>query len=326
MRSVVRRSYSDALSRSERSRSPSPWSLRSLALTQSAATAKHTDDPKSRAARFSSNHSMSSRLASPHPVDAGEGNGDGDKGVALCPPECITGSASACHSSEEETRVPRHNATCLGYGGARREPLTDREAIRAYRTLMLGLADFDDEAEPTPAQGEELRRDGIRMRAFWLTTYGSLVCVEEPSKDLKFCKLRRDNLRTALALWTTKPELCAQGVKASSAAHAALIEMCGEASRLSRGRFYNLYARYLLPVETEEKAKAGCPEVLLARRQTPYRRRHETPVDERSITTREIRTQIPLELLKTYACPLSDRALGVTLRRSGKEILTPVCG
>lgn len=35
---------------------------------------------------------------------------------------------------------------------------------------------------------------------------------------------------------------------------------------------------------------------------------------------------VPLELLKTYACPLSDRALGVTLRRSGKEILTPVCG
>lgn len=267
-------------------------------------------------------------FASPRPVDAGEGNGDG---VALCPPECITGSASACHSSEEETRpsrftvaeftlplrvhfrycwlfsgVPRRNATRSGYGGAGGEPLTDREAIRANRALMSGLADFDDEAEPTPARGEELRRDGIGMRAFWLTTYGSLVCVEEPSEDLKFRELRRDNLRTALALWTAKPELCAQGVKASSAAHAALIEMCGEASRLSRGRFYNLYARYPLPVETEEKAKAGCPAVPLAGRQPPYRRRRETPVDERSIASREIRTGAELlsELGPMYAAYL----------------------
>ncbi|KAK2812101.1 hypothetical protein Q5P01_000100 [Channa striata] len=210
-----------------------------------------------------------------------EGNGDG---AAVCP-------------------AAQRNAPIRGAGG---EPLTDREAIRANRALMSGLADFDDEAEPTPARGEELRRDGIGMRAFWLTTYGSLVCVEEPSEDLKFRELRRDNLRTALALWTAKPELCAQGVKASSAAHAALIEMCGEASRLSRGRFYNLYARYPLPVETEEKAKAGCPAVPLAGRQPPYRRRRETPVDERSIASREIRTGAELlsELGPMYAAYL----------------------
>lgn len=278
-------------------------------------------------ARFPSNHSMSSRFAdsalgltSARPGDPGEenededdgeGEGDGDTGVALCPVECITSSVSACHAAEEETcpsrstvaeftlplrvhfrycwlfsGVPRRNVMRQGYRGAGDEPLTDREAVRSNRALMSGVVDD----ELVPPSDEDLRQDGIGMRAFWLTTDGSLVCVETPSEDAKFRELRRETLRTALALWTATPALCARNVKASSAAHATLIEICGEASRLSRGRFYNLYAKYPLPVEVEAKPETGCPAGLISRRQPRHRRRYETPVAERAISFREIRT------------------------------------
>ncbi|KAK2814631.1 hypothetical protein Q5P01_001011 [Channa striata] len=175
-----------------------------------------------------------------------------------------------CRGGERRRRVPWRNATRSGYGGAGGEPLTDREAIRATRALMSGLADFDDEAEPTSRPGEELRRR-IGMRAFLADHARSLVWRGGTVQDLKFRELRR---RAPTDRWPCGPrnQNCApQGVKAFERSR-ALIEMCGEASRLSRGRFYNLYARYPLPVETEEKAKAGCPAVPLAGRQPPRRR------------------------------------------------------
>ncbi|KAK2813056.1 hypothetical protein Q5P01_000921 [Channa striata] len=140
---------------------------------------KDTDDPRSRkgsTARRATTDVLafadSAWGSPPRPVDAGRGTETASR--------CVRPNASRQRAGRV-TRVPRRNATRSRYGGAGGEPLTDREAIRANRALMSGLADFDDEAEPT-RPGEELRRDGIGMRAFWLTTHARWSGVEEPSK------------------------------------------------------------------------------------------------------------------------------------------------
>lgn len=89
------------------------------------------------------------------------------------------------------------------------------------------------------------------MKSFWLTTDGRLVCVSRFSEDIKFRYLRERNLRSALSLWITHPELCRETVRASEVAHETLLKLCASATWLSQGRFYNLYARYPLPINNK---------------------------------------------------------------------------
>ena len=125
--------------------------------------------------------------------------------------------------------------------------LTDRESIGFNRTMM------------TSEQPELYRHDKTAynqdVKAFWLTTTGRLVHVDRLSEDVKFRHLRQQNLRVALSLWTTNPDLCEQTMRLSNCAHTNLITICGEAASLSKGRFYNLYANYPLPINAEGDEK-----------------------------------------------------------------------
>lgn len=140
--------------------------------------------------------------------------------------------------------VPWHNTKRLGN---RTQPLTDQELRRLNRALMTG--------EESELCSQVWCCDNIAyqqdMKAFWLTTDGRLVCVDRVSEDVKFRRLRRQNMHVALSLWTTSPDLCGQTMRTSESAHDNLIALCGDAARLSQGRFYNLYANYPLPINTE---------------------------------------------------------------------------
>ena len=225
--------------------------------------------------------SMGSTTNSPsnHNVSAGSVDSarwdDSDDGVViLCPSECITESLSMCHADQEHTSpsrstviefvlpikihlrycwlfsgVPWHNTKRLGN---RTTPLTDQELRRFNRTLMSG-------AEPELCSQVSCDHHSYSqdIKAFWLTADGRLVYVDRISEDIKFRRLRQHNLRVALSLWTTDPELCGQTMRASDSAHDNLIKVCGEAARLSKGRFYNLYANYPLPITTDGEQDAA---------------------------------------------------------------------
>lgn len=180
--------------------------------------------------------------------------------------------------------VPWHNTKRLRH---RTEPLTDRELLCVNRTLMTG---------EEPELCSQVCRDEIAyqqdMKAFWLTTDGRLVNVDRLSEDIKFRYLRQQNMRVALSLWTTNPELCGQTMRASGLAHDNLIKICGEAARLSQGRFYNLYANYPLPINTDGEQDVSL-ELLW--------------VDEKAIDAKEIQNggELLLELQPLYTAYFS---------------------
>lgn len=187
-----------------------------------------------------------------------------DESVTLCPRECITDGSMCLTDKERESPsqstvmefvlplkihfrycwlysgVPWHNTKHLGN---RTEQLPEREWRHMNRTLMA-----HEHAEMCSQVCSVMEADQPDMKAFWLTTDGRLVYVDRFSEDIKFRYLRRQNLRVALSLWTINPELCGQSMQASGSAHANLIRICGEAMTLSHGRFYNVYARYPLPI------------------------------------------------------------------------------
>lgn len=140
--------------------------------------------------------------------------------------------------------VPCYNTESMGNGT---EPLTDRELLRVNRTLMTS-----EEPDLCNQVYEKITyQQETDMKAFWLTTDGRMVFVDRLSEDIKFRYIRERNLRVALSLWATKRELCEQTMRASEVAHNNLIAICGEAARLSEGRFYNLYAKYPLPINSD---------------------------------------------------------------------------
>lgn len=144
--------------------------------------------------------------------------------------------------------VPLRNTARLG---DRAQPLTEKELVGANRALM---------ASGDPELCSRVSRDDVSyqeqaIKAFWLTAEGRLVYVDRVSEDVKFRYLRQYNTSRALSLWTADPELCGQTMRASGAAHENLINICGEAARLSRGKFYNLYANYPLPFQEDEEQR-----------------------------------------------------------------------
>lgn len=139
--------------------------------------------------------------------------------------------------------VPLHTVTHLGNGS---NPLTDHEMLRVNRTLMTG--ENSELCGQVSCDNVAYKQD---VKAFWLTTDGRLVYVDRLSEDIKFRRLRQRNLQVALSLWDTNPELCSRVMRDSGLAHGNLAKMCGEAACLSKGRFYNLYANYPLPRNTE---------------------------------------------------------------------------
>lgn len=166
--------------------------------------------------------------------------------------------------------------------GNRTVPLTDRELLCVNRTLMTG--EESELCRRVYCDEMAYRRD---MKAFWLTTDGRLVLVDQLCEDMKFRRLRQKNLLIALSLWTTDPELCGQTMRASKVAHGNLVTICGEAARLSRGRFHNLYANYPLPVNVDAELNASSELVWL---------------DEKTFQAREIRngSDLLLELQPLY--------------------------
>lgn len=234
---------------------------------------------------------------------------DGDDSVILCPSECITDSLSMCHTDKEQyspsrstviefvlplkvhfrycwlfSGVPWHNTTYLGN---RSNLLTDSELLCVNRTLMTG---------EKPELCSQLSCDNIAykqdIKAFWLTTDGRLVYVDRLSEDIKFRLLRQQNLHVALSLWNTNPELCRRIMRDSGLAHNNLIRICGEAARLSKGRFYNLYANYPLPMNTEGEQDLSLNCIW---------------VNEKDITLKEIRNggELILELQPLYTAYFS---------------------
>ena len=206
-------------------------------------------------------------VAALHPaIDWSSGD---DDSVMLCPTECLT-DRSMCLTDEERENPSRptvmafvlplkiHFRYCWLYSGVpwrnttrlgnRTAPLTKRELHHVNRTLMGH--DITELCNQVCAVETADQQD---MKAFWLTTEGRLVCVDRLSEDLKFRHIRQRNLRVALSLWTSNPELCGQTMRTSGSAHANLIRICGEAMSLSQGSFYNLYAKYPLPVDTTAK-------------------------------------------------------------------------
>lgn len=180
--------------------------------------------------------------------------------------------------------VPCHTAKRLF---TRPEPLTDRELLWVNRTLMT-----DDEPElcsQVCCDKIALQQD---IKAFWLTTDGRLVYVDRLSEDIKFRRLRLQNLRVALSLWTTNPELCGQGMRASGLAHGNLIGICGEAARLSKGNFYNLYTKYPLPINTDGEKNLSIEIMWVA---------------EKTIASKEIRSggELLLQLQPLYSAYFS---------------------
>ncbi|KAE8277814.1 hypothetical protein D5F01_LYC24141 [Larimichthys crocea] len=259
-----------------------------------------------------SNHEVSSgfedsdRRGARNPVEAHavlDWSSDEDD-IVLCPSECIMGSLSACHTEKERASpsrstltefvlplkihfrycwlfsgVPWHNTTRLGN---RTVLLTDRELLYVNRTLMTG--EESELCRSVYCDEMAYRRD---MRAFWLTTDGRLVLVDQLCEDMKFRRLRQKNLLIALSLWTTDPELCGQTMRASKVAHGNLVTICGEAARLSRGRFHNLYANYPLPVNVDAEQNASSESIWL---------------DEKTFQAREIRngSDLLLEIQPLY--------------------------
>lgn len=182
------------------------------------------------------------------------------------------------------------------------EPSTDRELVCFNRLLMT------DET-PTLCSQVYCDKNGYQhqtMKAFWLTTDGRLVHVDRASEDIKFRYLRQQNLRVALSLWTTNPELCGQTMRDSALAHNNLIRICGEAARLSQGRFYNLYANYPLPINDIDGRRNGpLPDI--------------PTVDENTIDAKETRFggELLLELQPLYASYFSfitDTSTSETLK------------
>lgn len=171
--------------------------------------------------------------------------------------------------------------------GNRAGPLTNRELLCVNRTLMTG-----EEPELLGHTWDEIPYHQDTLKAFWLTTNGRLVYVDRFSEDIKFRRLRQQNLRVTLSLWTTNPELCGQMIRASKSAHGNLIKICGEAALLSRGRFYNLYANYPLPINAD-----GKEDILL----------ESHWVDEKDIKTKDIRNggEFLLELQPLYTAYFS---------------------
>ena len=185
-----------------------------------------------------------------------------DESVILCPRECITDGSMCLPDKEQEspsqstvmefvlplkihfrycwlyTGVPWHNTRRLGN---RTEQLTEREWRHLNRTLM---------AHENAELCSQVCSDQQDMKAFWLTADGRLVYVDRLAEDIEFRRLRQQNLRVALSLWTSNPDLCGPAMKASALAHANLTIICGEAMSLSQGRFYNVYAKYPLPINT----------------------------------------------------------------------------
>ncbi|MEQ2215328.1 hypothetical protein XENOCAPTIV_030747 [Xenoophorus captivus] len=89
------------------------------------------------------------------------------------------------------------------------------------------------------------------MKTFWLDLEGNLVCVDVIQEDIKLSRLRAQRLEMALSCWTKDPSLCSHTIKASDEAHRGLFAICGQATRVSGGRFHNLYAHYPLPVDAD---------------------------------------------------------------------------
>lgn len=153
--------------------------------------------------------------------------------------------------------------------------MVDGEKININRMLMAdGEYELCQQVCPETSQRGQVGS----MRSFWLTTEGRLVCVNQFSEDIKFRYLREINLRSTLSLWITHPELCRETVHASSLAHGTLLELCASATDLSAGRFYNLYARYPLPINQTDRVGARC-----ISKECPF-------VDEKAIDAKVITT------------------------------------
>lgn len=191
-----------------------------------------------------------------------ESGGD-ENGVPLGCADRITEDIAVWHSEKEFTRPSRvslfeftlplkvHFRYCWLFSGVPRDGTyclgIDRKTLRENRTLM---ADGDPDLCLDLCCVEHLSRTD--MKAFWLTTGGRLVRVDHPSEDIKFRRVRQQNLKDALSLWNTKPELCEGTMRTSAAAHRNLIQICEEARRRAgRLGFYNLYATYPLPVGSD---------------------------------------------------------------------------
>lgn len=187
-------------------------------------------------------------------------------GVMLCSSEDIIGSSSCL--AEDELRWPSratvadyvlptkiHFRYCWLFSGA---PLnntldthacsnTEQELVRVNRVLMTG---DDYHLCSRISQADLVYPD--TMKAFWLTTDARLVCVERMSEDIKFRSVRERNRRVALSQWTNNPEMCGQTLREARVAHSNLVRICGQAATFSRGKFYNLYARYPLPTDCKQ--------------------------------------------------------------------------
>lgn len=255
------------------------------------------------------NHKVSSEFeesARHEPVEAHEAlrwSSDIDE-ISLCPVECIKGSLSTCHTEKERACPSRstlmefllplkiHFRYCWLFSGVPRyntvyktKLLTDQELLYVNRMLMTGeQPELCRQVCCERCDGTGCRRD---MKAFWLTTDGKLVLVDCLCEDVKFRRLREKKLRVALSLWTAKPELCGEMMRTSDVAHGTLLKICEEATRLSRGGFHNLYAKYPLPINMDAERDAS-PELLW--------------VDEETIRKTEIRngSELLLELWPLY--------------------------
>lgn len=257
----------------------------------------------------------SARWCGRDPVDAlhpelSWSSGESDN-VILCPSECITDNISMCHTGKEQSNPSQstvlefvlpmkiHFRYCWLFSGVpchtakrlwnRAESLTDRELLWVNRTLMTG--EEPELCSQVCCDKIDFQQD---IKSFWLTTDGRLVYVDRLSEDIKFRRIRLQNMRVALSLWTTNPELCGQAMRDSGLAHGNLIGICGEAARLSNGNFYNLYTKYPLPINTDgEKTKNLSIELIW--------------VSEKAIDSKEIRSggELLLQLQPLYSAYFS---------------------
>lgn len=236
------------------------------------------------------------------------GSREEDNGTMLCPTECITETFTACHTDKELRRPSQatllefvlplkiHFRYCWLFSGVPHDTIcsgssSEQEALYLNRTLMA-------DGEPKLSSGNcNGLLDRNEIKAFWLTTDGHLVQVTQLSEDIKFRNLRQQNLQVALSLWNTDPELCSQAMLASDVAHTNLIAICGEAMSLSQGRFYNLYARYPLPINPDRKRDES----------SPWVNGYSEPVAESTIKANEIHTgaDLLLELQPFYVAYFS---------------------
>lgn len=131
--------------------------------------------------------------------------------------------------------IPWHGTTQLSAG-----PLNNRDLSNLNRVLM---SDLDLDICREVARDTEGK---YAMKAFWLTMDGRLVYVNKLSEDLKFRSMRQCNLSGLMR--TQESKRYSEMMRASSLAHDNLMSICEQAASLSRGRFYNLYAQYPLPI------------------------------------------------------------------------------